>query len=669
MEKFHLPSDLLEEIDVARIDETRPPEDNPTVLDADASQRRVIAAVKAGNSVVVSGPPGTGKSQTITNMIAALLYEGRSVLFVSEKAAALEVVYNRLQDVGLGEYVLELHSHKATRAGVSKALSDALSRYPHVRGGLSAKDRRAAKKARQNLNLYAAAMNEIRQPLGQSVITVMGEVSLLHDLPTPEPAQHLAATLTPDMLADIESAAQSIARAWRPAQQRTTFLWFGVAETGTLRPRLEDALTALARLREARRLNENLIDVFGWVHLSDTPRLTTVTTFMQTIPDRRLPLGWWTHPSVDELLGEIADLEAEIVAIREADGRVTQITGVAPSVLATIETPPVNTISVMGEVYESPNPDTITSDVAQQSVSAVQRLGKTVAAVETETGSLCRLLHIPPAQTIREAESLSRLLHLADNPTGVPQQWMSWQGLDNARTAAAALMAAQTDAAESAAAAAPTFTAGILDIDLPALRSRFANVHTGLKKLGGTYREDKRLLVERCQPGIKAKHAIPELPKAIDWQARTLALTEAEQRFSIDLEPHYRGAGTDWDTINESLRRAEHILNLLGKATADLAPVTQAVNGDHPEQPALQQHLHQLDAHLADVYQAARSGPQPAKDTLPLSCSQIVKSRTYLRLRAACHPAVHHPGRARHSRPDNSGTTSPPATRSSPATT
>ena len=70
----------------------------------------------------MDGPPGTGKSQTIANMIGALLHAGRTVLFVSEKAAALEVVRNRLAEAGLENYLLELHSHKASRKEVAAAL-------------------------------------------------------------------------------------------------------------------------------------------------------------------------------------------------------------------------------------------------------------------------------------------------------------------------------------------------------------------------------------------------------------------------------------------------------------------------------------------------------------------------------------------------------------------
>ena len=88
------------------------------VVDADSSQLGAIEMARAGKSFVLEGPPGTGKSQTITNIIADSIMLGKKVLFVSEKLAALEVVYDKLCNAGLGEFCLELHSHKANKKAV-----------------------------------------------------------------------------------------------------------------------------------------------------------------------------------------------------------------------------------------------------------------------------------------------------------------------------------------------------------------------------------------------------------------------------------------------------------------------------------------------------------------------------------------------------------------------
>lgn len=97
-----------------RIDE-RPEAAQPLIYNADSSQHSAIIDVLAGKNIVINGPPGTGKSQTITNIIAAALSKGKKVLFVSEKLAALEVVRHRLNHAGLGHFCLELHSHKTQK--------------------------------------------------------------------------------------------------------------------------------------------------------------------------------------------------------------------------------------------------------------------------------------------------------------------------------------------------------------------------------------------------------------------------------------------------------------------------------------------------------------------------------------------------------------------------
>ena len=92
---------------------------------ADASQLHAIRAACAGRSFVLHGPPGTGKSQTITSLIANALAKGKSVLFVAEKMAALEVVQRRLSGIGIGPFCLELHSNKSKKRDVLEQLRKA----------------------------------------------------------------------------------------------------------------------------------------------------------------------------------------------------------------------------------------------------------------------------------------------------------------------------------------------------------------------------------------------------------------------------------------------------------------------------------------------------------------------------------------------------------------
>src|SRR5688572_15075324 len=144
------------------------PETTHQVVDADSSQMRAAAAVAKGHDIVIEGPPGTGKSQTITNLVAQALAAGKSVLFVAEKMAALDVVHRRLVEAGLGEFCLELHSSKANKRAVMKQLSAALdaSLLPIAAGSGGASKR--LPEVRSALSDHVAAVHDPYGELGMS---------------------------------------------------------------------------------------------------------------------------------------------------------------------------------------------------------------------------------------------------------------------------------------------------------------------------------------------------------------------------------------------------------------------------------------------------------------------------------------------------------------------
>lgn len=114
-------------ITVDKLDEVLVPSEMAIPTSADSSQLVAICAAAKGQSFVLHGPPGTGKSQTITNIIANTLYQGKTVLFVAEKMAALTVVQKRLAAIGLDPFCLELHSNKACKRDVLSQLEKTLS--------------------------------------------------------------------------------------------------------------------------------------------------------------------------------------------------------------------------------------------------------------------------------------------------------------------------------------------------------------------------------------------------------------------------------------------------------------------------------------------------------------------------------------------------------------
>lgn len=109
------------------LDEKLSPSDMAVPMSVDSSQLAAVHLASQGESFVLHGPPGTGKSQTITNMIANALYQGKSVLFIAEKMAALTVVQKRLSKIGLAPFCLELHSNKAQKRTVLNQLENTLN--------------------------------------------------------------------------------------------------------------------------------------------------------------------------------------------------------------------------------------------------------------------------------------------------------------------------------------------------------------------------------------------------------------------------------------------------------------------------------------------------------------------------------------------------------------
>ncbi len=146
----------------------------PLPISADSCQREAIALASAGHSFVLHGPPGSGKSQTITNMIAHALYQGKRVLFVAEKMAALTVVQSRLEKIGLAPFCLELHSNKSTKSAVLTQLQEAIdfkfSACPHQ----FQRESERLKALREKLALPIDCLHH-RYPLGLSLYDALSQ--------------------------------------------------------------------------------------------------------------------------------------------------------------------------------------------------------------------------------------------------------------------------------------------------------------------------------------------------------------------------------------------------------------------------------------------------------------------------------------------------------------
>jgi hypothetical protein len=285
------------------LDTERRPVDTLCPMDADSSQLRAVFSAMDGRSFVLVGPPGTGKSQTITNMISQALAGGKTVLFVAEKRAALEVVYKRLSLVGLAPFCLELHSNKVQKRHVLEQFRLALdaSGWKPPRGWEEGAER--LEKQRNELGEVVEALHR-RRDLGVSVYQATSRSLALEKIPRVKLGSALEGVFDEAILEDwrqrvqqLQDGAEDVGdprnHPWRAAGLK---LW-----TPRHHSRIEDQLERLQGALELLEEGlEKVVPELG-LTLEDHPRseqvaLVRLVTLVASPPDPTPsllnPEGW-----------------------------------------------------------------------------------------------------------------------------------------------------------------------------------------------------------------------------------------------------------------------------------------------------------------------------------------------------------------------------------------
>ncbi len=229
------------------------------VLDADSSQTDVIEAAREGKNLVVQGPPGTGKSQTIANIIAVAARDRKTVLFVAEKRAALEVVHARLEQCGLGSLCLELHSRKANRKMALAELERTLDEgRPQA---VNEAEYDELRRLRDELNVYTDRLHRVDGGSGETPYRIIGELAKLRATGCPLPDGGLVASVASwnreefrQRLERVHELAELTERCGR----ETTHIWRGVRRRLTPMDRDRLGVTLDQGLRLLNNLGEAL---------------------------------------------------------------------------------------------------------------------------------------------------------------------------------------------------------------------------------------------------------------------------------------------------------------------------------------------------------------------------------------------------------------------------
>lgn len=286
------------------------PHDVFHILDADSSQMDAIMAAKRGLSFVLQGPPGTGKSQTIANIISESLADGKKVLFVSEKRAALEVVYKRLKNAGLGDFCFTLHDYKANRRQILGQLQAVMERATERTPALDVSQLNVLQRKRKELNRYH---NDLHTPCSEYNMTMfdaIGRLAKLSDAPDVIFDIPNVEQLTPEYLedkCDLLSRLASVIR--KRSENYENNCWkYSIVEnlTQTLRHDIDAHL--LPMIPRLRSLNAALA-AFNSKHENNLPytvdSLPQYEEVFQVAAENPGVLSHWIeHSSIDDLTAD-----------------------------------------------------------------------------------------------------------------------------------------------------------------------------------------------------------------------------------------------------------------------------------------------------------------------------------------------------------------------------
>lgn len=557
------------------------PEKLHSILDADGSQRKCVLAAREGRSFIMDGPPGTGKSQTIANIIAELMATGKTVLFVSEKAAALDVVRDRLTHRQLDPFLLELHSHKATRKQVVQTLHAELTRRPVAKNLFSDTDRAQLVKSRKRLTDHASAMNEIRRPLGRSLHDVLGRLAQLTDFDAYSSGDpKTLGSLSAEHLAELQMAATALSKVWRPAEEGESFPWHGLSGEGLTQAQikeLDNDVSALSLATERLLRTVRLFDaqVPFWSVDLDVPGIRSRTLLTSLLRHRRqVPQTWFTVANLGPLLTKMEKLQSEENLFNAKEDHIRQ---------ACADRWNRSDQDLQGPLYEFLQNDSkiFSRPLNQLTLGRIDGIEQSAARAAAQVSSIMekaqelgRLFDLElEALTLNKCRALSSLAELSQHGSLPESHWInpSVQGAldESARVLGQLSMIVR----ERQAAMESVYRPEILSLDINGLKVRFETHHRGLKLWSKQARVDKRTLRDVTVAGVVNKEVIAMLGDALAWQTAQWNLSVNETEYAPRLGSYYQGAATDFTRITQALEVARSAIKLAGD---DIGPSTLA---------------------------------------------------------------------------------------------
>lgn len=554
------------------------PIDTYQVVDADSSQQDAILYAKKGVSFVLQGPPGTGKSQTITNIIAESLADGKKVLFVSEKMAALEVVQKRLSQAGLADFCLTLHSHKANKKQVLSELGRTLTLNRFKLTDEALYQLELLKTERDKLNQYKTELHTPCQPLGKSIYEINGRLAKLQEAPDIIFFLDEIGTTTTEQLNRYKYLVGELSNTiGKMKDDYSENPWRGSNVpnvTHELRHDIETYLKVLVPklLKLAEASNDSMVHI----QLQKEATLRMVNQLIEILQiasaSPQIPVDWLGQEDIlvlstqaeacKRLKIEYSVLLEELSPKYEEDYFTLPAKEIHNRFLESM-------VAIKEKVNISKYPG---ENEIVQALDSLKELLNSLrngfVTLQEQQARISILLGTKQVKTLNEMSAIGSLLQaILENPKPTPQ-WFDTDKLDILKRVASEARSKHEEVKLEISSILTRFDKEILELDCSAMLKRFKVEYTSIFKfLNKNYRADIKLMKSLVlNPAVKmdANTIISLLNELKSISDKKYWISENQQLFVNLFGGYYLKEHTDWNSLDKAVGNFEIIAHYFG---------------------------------------------------------------------------------------------------------
>lgn len=555
-------------------DKTQPAEWHE-VVNSDSSQEEAILLSKMGTSFVMQGPPGTGKSQTITNIIAEALGDGKKVLFVSEKAAALQVVLKRLTDARLDDFCLSLHNYKANKKEIIDNIGANLNLVQRFMESPDLSELSQLFHDRQFLDEYADELHKVIEPFGESVYAVFGKLAKLEGASAVDFKIEKPGAVSKEQFMTLVYVVEAFEKALHAIGRRLSEnVWAGTAAVTSGQAFKTEMLSKLEGFPEALSGLEtetvSFNSEFGtsiepaWDHiLEETGKIEDIislplfpvswrdTKTRSMLRDRALK-----EEKIDNNEQGHASKLIELVKAVKNDWNVEALDFVRAS---------FNRIFTDGSSWTGEGKAEYMSACNEKTIGLLESIQDDAGKISGSYVKAKELLKITQKDTPSAVIMVTKILQLLLDAPEMAAEWYDIRKSTEYQDRIKEAKGHQDTAIEKKNRLLESWEAGIMDIDADGMLARFKTDYTGVfHKLKSSYKEDikqLKLLSKKVGLQLSEEEAVALLQEIIGINGEKKWYADNESMLKPVAYTHYKGIDTDWDKVSAGVSKANDLAN------------------------------------------------------------------------------------------------------------